>query len=214
MKKQFIFLCTVLLILGLPKLNYAELIDRGGGMLYDPDQNITWIQDLKLIYTTGYWDIHIKPTHQYGNIPAWFGSLQYQQAVTWVGKLDHGGFDDWRLPTTPGTQAGDVNEGELHYLVYEYGITVANPGLIINMDNAYLWTSNIEIDGSGTWNQEDIIWTQNFNGYQSLNGSLSNMMVLPCRDGDVSPVPVPATMLLFGSGLVGLFSIRINRMKK
>ena len=53
------------------------LIDRGGGMIYDPDRNLTWLQD---------WNTN--------------GLMNWTTANNWANNLVHGGFSDWRLPTT------------------------------------------------------------------------------------------------------------------
>jgi hypothetical protein len=56
----------------------AELIDRGGGLIYDTDLDITWLQDAN-----------------YANSP---NGMSWTEAMTWVQQLRYGGYDDWRLP--------------------------------------------------------------------------------------------------------------------
>jgi len=80
----------------------AELIDRGGGLIYDTEQDLTWAQDAGLF--GGNWD----------------------NAMTWVSGLTLGGVSGWRLPTTTQdddpTCSGDirvsVNPG--NPLIYEH----------------------------------------------------------------------------------------------
>lgn len=69
----------------------ATLVDRGGGMVYDDVNNVTWLQD-------------------------WFmpgTSMDWYAAQTWAGDLAFGGHDDWRLPSitefdTLTTQSGNL----------------------------------------------------------------------------------------------------------
>ena len=63
----------------------ALLIDRGGGLIYDTDLSITWLQDANYAMTSGY-DID--------------GQMNWYDAVAWADQLEYGGFDDWRLPIT------------------------------------------------------------------------------------------------------------------
>jgi len=52
------------------------LVDRGGGMIYDTVQNITWLQN---------WNTN--------------GLMNWTTANAWANNLVYGGFSDWRLPT-------------------------------------------------------------------------------------------------------------------
>ncbi len=61
----------------------ADLFDLGNGMVYDNVQDLTWMQDLSYVSTSGF-DAD--------------GRLTYTQAKGWVETLTYGGYNDWRLP--------------------------------------------------------------------------------------------------------------------
>ena len=61
----------------------AELIDRGGGMIYDTVLNVTWLQDANYAHTSGY---------------APGGRMTWREAMDWAENLSYGGYSDWRLP--------------------------------------------------------------------------------------------------------------------
>jgi hypothetical protein len=73
-----------LLTLGLTTTAQATLIDRGNGMIYDTDQDLTWLQDANYASTSGYNDVD--------------GLMTWHEAMTWADALVFGGYDDWRLP--------------------------------------------------------------------------------------------------------------------
>ena len=45
-------------------------------------------------------------------------------------------------------------------------------------------------------------------GYQGPGGKTNTFSAWAVRDGDSTPIPEPATMLLLGSGLIGLMAFR------
>lgn len=63
----------------------ADFHDRGGGLIYDDDLDITWLQDASYAYTSGY-DAD--------------GRMDRYQPVEWAEDLVYAGADDWRLPAT------------------------------------------------------------------------------------------------------------------
>lgn len=84
MKRIFTLLIALSIVCGSTISAYAALIDRGGGMIYDTDLNITWLQDANYAMTSGY-DAD--------------GLMNWNEAMTWASSLYYGGYDDWRLPT-------------------------------------------------------------------------------------------------------------------
>ena len=62
----------------------AALVNRGGGMIYDTTQNLTWLADMNYARTSGY-DAD--------------GRMTWAAAGEWANNLVYGGFSDWRLPT-------------------------------------------------------------------------------------------------------------------
>jgi hypothetical protein len=68
------------LMLALPV--QAGLVDRGGGLLYDNELNITWLQDANYAKTSGA-DAD--------------GRMTWNVATDWAAGLVYGGYDDWRL---------------------------------------------------------------------------------------------------------------------
>jgi hypothetical protein len=60
------------------------LIDRGFGLIYDTERNITWLQDVNYAKTVG---------------RSRDGQLTWPQAMQWVASLSLRGIRGWRLPT-------------------------------------------------------------------------------------------------------------------
>jgi len=95
-----------LALIGILSQANATLFDRGNGMIYDSDQDLTWLQDANYAATSGYaaanentnknwdgWDINAN------------GGMGWNAAMTWATGLNFGGFSDWRLASV--TDVGD-----------------------------------------------------------------------------------------------------------
>ena len=108
MKRLFIAIFTVLLFSATGV--YAELHDRGGGLIYDDVLNITWLQDTNYAKTSGY-DAD--------------GSMNWYEAMAWVDQLEYAVYDDWRLPTSAGGAGYNITGGEMGHLYY---VTLGNLG--------------------------------------------------------------------------------------
>jgi len=220
----------------------AALIDRGNGLIYDSEQNITWLQDFNYIITSGYAN----------------GPVTYTAANDWVSSLVYEGFDGWRLPDTPQMDGTCVSVptndnltyknctgGELEKLYYEilgnnwngaygdydyqgylsnnYSPFIDGTGSFPNVvpEKGY-WTST-QFDPTLDWPQDVGSMVPTTNDYHWLiymnNGAKyvikdgNHRYVTAVRDGDVfSAVPIPAAIWLMGSGLGSL--ILLSRRTK
>lgn len=139
MKKLFGLFVALWLLYGLSASAHAALIDRGGGMIYSTDLNITWLQDANYARTSGY---------DADGIMTWNG------AMAWASNLYYGGYDDWRLPTHL-----TVDTSELRHLTnVELGNPTSpiNTGLFLNVqygpygDIAYWTGTEGSYDGDAT----------------------------------------------------------------
>lgn len=207
--KQLTTLFTILVIVvAFTTISWATLIDRGGGMIYDTDLNITWLQDANYAKTSGYDDD---------------GRMYWSDAMAWAENLVYGGYSNWRLPTTiqldpscsfqyeDGTN--DFSSGyncvgsEMGHLMYtELGNTagesLVNTNPFINLQ-PFWYLSGTEFSPS-----PNLVWFFNFNdGFLSAGGKShpdNYLYAWAIHPGDVATVSEPSTFLLFGLGIAGL----------
>jgi hypothetical protein len=148
---------------------YAELHDRGGGLIYDDVLNVTWLQNANLAGT----------------------AMSWSEAIAWVADLEYGGYNDWRLQDSPATAQGFINEGEMGYLYYtELGNPAGglrtNSGPFINIpppSTAVYWLSAEPLHSGSAW-------SFSFDsGFQNAESDANPHFAWAVRDGDVEPQP-------------------------
>jgi hypothetical protein len=184
--KIFVLSVTLAMVLGVPILTSAALVDNGGGLIYDTDLNITW-------YDT-----------------ASFGGGNWDAAMAWVAGLKAGGVSGWRLPTTPGG-AWPAYLGEMGHLYYDElknttGGPLTNTGPFVNLSASDYW--------SGTEYALNTDYAWDFYFYAGGGGATiktNTERALAVHDGNV--VPIPGAIFLLGPGLLGLAAVR-RRFKK
>jgi len=109
----------------------ATLSDRGGGMIYDSDLDITWLQNWNQGAGSGYDDtVGLVGT----------GRMTWDNARAWADNLVWGGYSDWRLPTMEAgglicdfSNAGGTNCG------YNVLTKMTKGGSTVYNEMAHLW---------------------------------------------------------------------------
>jgi hypothetical protein len=189
----------------------AALIDNGSGLIYDTVLNITWAQ----------------PESQ----PA-LSSRTWEDANVWASDLTLGGVSGWRLPyISVAAGAGPLDQpvdcsistetecrdNELGYMYYynlggtesQAPVNSGDPNLALfptlSASNDFYWTGT-EIDSSSAWYFIFISGEQSFTIKDYVF-----YLSWAVHEGNISAVPVPAAVWLFGSGLLGL--IQVTRKK-
>jgi len=147
---------------------------------YDPNLDITWAADA---------DIN--------------GLDTWDNQITWVANLTIGGVGGWRLPSADVNGDGTVvdcfgggvtacGDNEMGYLYWEEGITPSTTGPFSNIHTTSSTSS----------------WILRFSfGDQRTFNKISDFPAWAVRNGDISSVPVPAAVWLFGSGLLSLIGL-------
>ncbi|MEI6334051.1 MAG: DUF1566 domain-containing protein [Methylococcaceae bacterium] len=182
------FLATLALGISFGTGAQAALFDRGGGLVYDDTQKITWSADANLAQTSGY---------------SADGKMTWDEAVAWADNLVVGGDSGWRLPGL--STIGGVNQitSEMEHL-FDVDLAGAATNGVINIQDLDYW--------SGT--ESSLTEALSFvikDGNQSISPKDSRFYVWAVHVGDVanmSPVPVPAAIWLFGSGLIALLGVK------
>jgi hypothetical protein len=181
----------------------AGLIDRGNGLIYDSNLNITWMQDANYAQTSGYDND---------------GRMTWREAMSWADSLDYGGFKNWRLPNmdrdSDGIIEGVCSSGVQSSLDNEFGILfgcsywklgLQGANLFINVQPGNHWSLN-------TYKTIDhLAWQLN----NCPSGRCVNYKAIPANtwavhDGDVGALDIsaPSTAALFGIGLASLVLTR------
>lgn len=200
MKTIFIIMAMVSM-LWFGASSHADLIDRGNGLIYDSTGNVTWLQNATPAVGFVRADGVINGS----------GQMNWNDAMNWAGNLIYQGYEDWEIPSQ-----GNFAD------IFNYGVRNA-PDLFpppfgftspfINLQYGY-WTSDDLTDSDSPEYAWVVSSLNNFTRGPDLK--YMEHYVWAVRPGDVvsAPVPEPSTMLLLGSGLVGLVGYGRRRLKK
>lgn len=182
----------------------ALLIDRGNGLIYDDDLDVTWLQDANYIKTSGYTGPSNIPQGEAGSEVNGDGRLSWESALRWAETLVFGGYAEWRLPNTNecflGTNPNATCTGsELIHLYDVEGVSSANPGPFINLQPYRYWTDREFV-------RPNSFYMEMVNGQQDITYQLDRIFAIAVHDGDIAiaTVPTPSTALLIGWGLLCL----------
>jgi hypothetical protein len=175
----------------------AALVDRGGGLIFDSDQNVTWIQNPFLVISS----------------PVDFDRADFRISnYVYNDSLRSTSWDDWRMPNT----------SELLYLYDVYGVRGSTEGsLFLNVQADYPsnpYSSYWGISYLNNYNPPFAYSARMDFSSGTSNALATNAATLyawAVRNGDVPAVPEPETygMMLMGIGLIGFVVRRRTNAK-
>lgn len=180
--KLFILLVISISVLIINQKAEANLIDRGNGLVYDSDLDITWISNAGL-----------------------GGSRTYNGvngAVAYVDGLVYAGYSDWRLPTAHNAINPNLNRAihasELAHLFYAHILSLPPPANSNVLNNALLGSPyfyNIALFAYSTSYWDDTVGGKfSFTtGQSSDNPNSDYNYVWPVRNGDPARTHLPPT---------------------
>jgi len=198
----------------------AALYSRlGGQAFYDDTADLTWLADANAAMGSGY-------DTAFGD-----GRMNLSQAVDWATNLNISGVTGWRLPTTTQPDFGCSrisNTGDYHFgsncRASEMGNMFynvlggsesnsiasnhnANYDLFSNIQEAFYWSSTYRPGSTDT-----AIGLYFHSGYQNHNNQNMPSYAWAVHSGDVSAVPLPASLWLFVSGVLGLAAVKKRQL--
>ncbi len=157
--KKFTLLITLVTMFGLTVSAQADLYDRGSGLIYDSELNITWL-------------VHEDFANE---------SMKWDEAIVWAEDLEYYGYTDWRLPTIPCTECEE--EGEMKHLYDNESDYMSFFGDYLSDDGALYWYDTEVVSTRGNNNNQ--AWYLNFdNGKENKKGGTS--FVLAVHNGDIA----------------------------
>jgi len=174
---------------------------------YDDVADLTWLADANYAQTSNY----------AGASPV--GRMSWQAANEWVANLTVGDVGGWRLADTLqpdascSIQRSGISNGrnctgsEMGNLFYNtlgnsQGSS-GNTGPFSNIQSKFYWSATA-LDANTDINAWAFNMGTGIQGYSKMDKSFYAWAV---QSGDISAVPVPAAVWLFGSGLIGLAGI-------
>lgn len=182
MKKFVCVFCAVLIaICSFLSFSEAALLDRGDGLIYDDDLDITWLQYANYSGQTMSWD----------------------EAMLWSADLIYQGYNDWRLPSADMCNGSACTSGEMGHLYVDEGISSDTSGFFLDVRPFMYW--------SGTEDSADPSKAFRFNFSSGTSGTSAKTYTRyawAVRDGDstapLAPEPVSAALFISGGITMGL----------
>lgn len=174
MKRFINVIALIVLFLAISGSAGAALFDRGNGLIYDDDLNITWLQ--------------------YANFAG--ATMTWEDANTWAGDLIFQGYDNWRLPEFD-CSGSTCSDGEMGHLYDIEGISSTSPDMYIDVRPSIYWSGTVDSDDTSK------AYRYNFkSGTEGSSDITLKKYAWAVREGDAAPpvVPEPISSILFLSG--------------